>query len=145
MAVDLVRISKSFKWEMAHRLPYHKAGCQNLHGHSYRLDVAIEGSPLPNGMVMDYGELKALVQPLVDKLDHAFMCSADDTMMIDFLKGKDLKVVHVDFYSTAENIALYLAREIASHLRSFSNLRRLNLRVAETLHTYAEVSTNLNE
>lgn len=145
MAVQLVRIAKSFKWEMAHRLPYHKAGCQNLHGHSYRLDVAVEGSPLPNGMVMDYGDLKALVQPLIDKLDHAFMCSADDTIMVEFLRGKDLKVVHVDFYSTAENIALYLAREIGLHLRSFSNLSRLDIRVAETLHSYAEVTTNLKE
>ncbi|MFI5263969.1 MAG: 6-carboxytetrahydropterin synthase, partial [Candidatus Kapaibacterium sp.] len=29
----LTRISKSFRWEMAHRLPFHEGGCRHIHGH----------------------------------------------------------------------------------------------------------------
>lgn len=136
-----VRISKSFKWEMAHRLPDHQAGCQNIHGHSYRLDVVLTGWPHPNGMVMDYGDLKSIVQPVVDRLDHAFMCSSDDTVMTLFLEeNPEFKAVHVEFPTTAENIASYFLNEIQPRLSSAHNLIAIHIRVSETLSTYAEVS-----
>ncbi|HND76050.1 MAG TPA: 6-carboxytetrahydropterin synthase, partial [bacterium] len=67
-----VKIAKEFHWEMAHRLPYHTGGCQNIHGHSYILWVEIEGQPQENGMLLDYAEIKRIVKPMIDTLDHGF-------------------------------------------------------------------------
>jgi 6-pyruvoyltetrahydropterin/6-carboxytetrahydropterin synthase len=139
-----LRIAKEFRWEMAHRLPFHTGGCQNLHGHSYRAWIALEGDPDPNGMVLDYLELARLVQPLLEKLDHAFLCSTDDTLMQEFFRQHpEFKVVFVPFPTTAENIARYLADQLRETLQAYPNVHRLHVRVQETDRTFAEVTLEL--
>ena len=48
--------------------------CARLHGHSWRIEVAIEG-PVGNdtGWVMDYADLKAAFQPIHDRIDHNYL------------------------------------------------------------------------
>lgn len=140
------RIAKEFHWEMAHRLPFHTGGCQNVHGHSYKLWVEVEGEPNGYGMVMDYLDVKHAVQPLVEKLDHAFICDRSDEVMMAFFAENPLKVVIVDFPTTAENIAAHLVDEIATRLQEQIatapeefRLERIRVRVQETERTYAEV------
>ena len=68
-----MELRKSFQIEAAHRLtkvpPGHK--CGRLHGHSFVIEVAVEG-PLDPVMdwVMDYADIKAAFRPLYDQLDH---------------------------------------------------------------------------
>ncbi|MBL7960180.1 6-carboxytetrahydropterin synthase [bacterium] len=133
-----MKIAKEFHWEMAHRLPYHRSGCQNIHGHSYRMFVEIEGAPGPNGMLMDYGDMKSLVKPIVDELDHAFLCSNDDEVMKPFLKTSGLKVVYVDFFTTAENLSFYFAKKIKEKLVPYKNIIAVKVRIQETTSSYAE-------
>jgi 6-pyruvoyltetrahydropterin/6-carboxytetrahydropterin synthase len=140
------RIAKEFHWEMAHRLPFHTGGCQNVHGHSYKLWLEVEGEPNKYGMVMDYLDLKQAAQPLVDKLDHAFICDRSDEIMMTFFAHNPLKVVIVDFPTTAENIAAHLVDEIVERLQEQIvaapeefRLERIRVRVQETERTYAEV------
>jgi 6-pyruvoyltetrahydropterin/6-carboxytetrahydropterin synthase len=90
------KIAKEFHWEMAHRLPFHTGGCQNLHGHSYKLWVQLEGEPNDKGMVVDYFDLKAVVEPLVKQLDHSFLCDRSDDVMVQFFRENPLKVNYVD-------------------------------------------------
>ncbi len=64
---------KTFRFEAAHRLvgvgEDHK--CSQMHGHSYRLDVHIVGPVDPDvGWVMDFGDLRAAVDPVLNDLDH---------------------------------------------------------------------------
>ena len=135
---NTIKIAKEFHWEMAHRLPYHRAGCQNIHGHSYRMFVEIEGIPGDNGMLMDYGDMKALVKPLVDELDHAFLCSNSDEVMKPFLESSKLKAVYVDFFTTAENLSFYFAKKIKEKLVPYKNITALKVRIQETTSSYAE-------
>ncbi|MCX6872055.1 MAG: 6-carboxytetrahydropterin synthase QueD [Verrucomicrobia bacterium] len=71
-----MELRKTFQIEAAHRLPNvptdHK--CARLHGHSWRIEVAIEG-PVGNdtGWVMDYADLKAAFQPIHDQIDHNYL------------------------------------------------------------------------
>jgi 6-pyruvoyltetrahydropterin/6-carboxytetrahydropterin synthase len=53
-------------------LPRHTGKCARLHGHSWKLQVDVIGRVDPlSGFVMDYGDLKAAVQPMIDTyLDH---------------------------------------------------------------------------
>jgi 6-pyruvoyltetrahydropterin/6-carboxytetrahydropterin synthase len=58
--------------EAAHRNPKGGEKQQRLHGHSYQLEVLAAGSPDPGiGWVVDFAELKRLVRPVYDEMDHA--------------------------------------------------------------------------
>ena len=67
---------KTFRFDAAHSLPNvppeHK--CSRLHGHSYRVDIHVAGPIDPEkGWVMDFGELKAAAEPVLDELDHRLL------------------------------------------------------------------------
>ncbi len=132
------KIARQFFWEMGHRLPFHAGGCANIHGHSYKLWVELEGVSDENGMVMDYGEMKRLVRPLIERLDHAFLCDDRDEIMKSFLSATQFKVLYVPFTSTAENIAGFLADELWSLFGLLPGIHALRLRLQETDHSYAE-------
>ena len=135
----MMRIAKDFRWEMGHRLPFHSGGCQNIHGHSYRMRVAIEGTLDDNGMVLDYFDLKEIVDPLVQHVDHSFLCDQSDEQMLAFFRDNPLKHVIVPFRTTAENLAGWMLEQIANELKQYRNIRTLTVRVHETEKTYAEV------
>jgi 6-pyruvoyltetrahydropterin/6-carboxytetrahydropterin synthase len=139
------RIAKDFHWEMGHRLPFHNGGCQNIHGHSYRMRVTVEGDLDENGMVLDYFDLKEIVEPLVARIDHSFLCDDRDEQMLEFFRANPLKHVVVPFRTTAENLAQWFLTEIADRLASYPNLRFLTVRVHETERTYAERSGALRD
>ena len=68
-------ICKEFRFEASHQLPHHDGKCARLHGHSWRMVVRVRADGLAlngpkQGMVMDYGDLKAILNPIVEKLDH---------------------------------------------------------------------------
>ncbi len=139
MQRKLTRVAQTFRWEMGHRIPYHRSGCQNFHGHSYRMIVEVEGEVRTTGMVIDFFDLRDLIHPIVAELDHAFMCSNDDELARDFLQTSGLKVCFVDFHSTVENIAHYLLQRIRPLLNPYPNLHRLRIRIYETPEEFAEV------
>ena len=136
-------ISKQFRWEMGHRLPMHKGLCRNIHGHSYEAHVILSGELDEQGMVMDYFDMKGLIQSKVDELDHAFLCDSSDAVVLEFLLEHKLKHVIVDFQTTAENIARMLCDHVVSMLPSGHRLDAVKIRVFETEKTYAEVEQSL--
>jgi 6-pyruvoyltetrahydropterin/6-carboxytetrahydropterin synthase len=125
---------------MAHRLPYHDGGCRNVHGHSYKMIVEIAGEPNERGMVLDYFDIKRLIDPMVAEIDHSFLCDRSDLLMKDFLDSSGLKVVYVDFPTTAENLAAWFYERLADMFSPMKHLRELRVRVQETERTHAEVS-----
>lgn len=70
-------IRKLFEFESAHILRYAYTECcyQTIHGHSYKLEVFLsEGSLNAQAMVMDFGQLKEIVQKrIIDVYDHALI------------------------------------------------------------------------
>ena len=80
----MIRITKEFKFEMAHALFGYDGLCKNIHGHSYRLWVTVRGqvknekNHAKDGMVMDFNFLKKIVKPeIIDKYDHSFVINAN--------------------------------------------------------------------
>lgn len=66
-------IVQSFRFEAAHFLPNVAVGhrCLALHGHSYKVDVAVSGPiDLVTGWVVDFFDIEAVFQPLLRSLDH---------------------------------------------------------------------------
>jgi 6-pyruvoyltetrahydropterin/6-carboxytetrahydropterin synthase len=70
-----VRLSASYYFDAARQLPNLPDGhkCKRLHGHGFRIEVRIEGPIDARGFVIDYAELDAAVQPLIDMLDHRLL------------------------------------------------------------------------
>ena len=74
--IGRVEIFKEFTFEAAHRLPNVPAGhkCARLHGHSFRVEVHVQGSVDPSlGWVMDFGDIKTAFAPLDKTLDHNYL------------------------------------------------------------------------
>lgn len=71
-----MEIWKEFGFEAAHRLPRVPEGhkCGRLHGHSFRVRVALRGVPGEDtGWVLDFADLKAAWKPAHDILDHRYL------------------------------------------------------------------------
>jgi 6-pyruvoyltetrahydropterin/6-carboxytetrahydropterin synthase len=62
---------REFEFDAAHYLPDYHGKCEAMHGHTYKLVVKIAGDPMPNGMLMDFADVKAIVENNALKfLDH---------------------------------------------------------------------------
>lgn len=98
-------LRKSFTFEAAHLLPHHDGKCARLHGHSWKMTVEVGSDRLEvrgpkRGMVMDFGELKAVVAPLVEqKLDHFYL---NDSLVME--------------NPTSENVARWIFDKLAPKL-----------------------------
>lgn len=132
-----MRIAKEFRWEMGHRLTFHKGLCKNLHGHSYKCMVELTGDPDMNGIVLDYYDLKLHFGPVIEELDHSIMVYDKDRELIDALTKLNSKFVSVGFESTAENICLYFLDKI-KNLELPEYIYAVKVKVFETENTYAE-------
>lgn len=64
-------IFKDFSFAAAHFIRGHTGGCENLHGHNYRVRVLVEARDLDElGMVVDFSELRAALEKVVGPFDH---------------------------------------------------------------------------
>ena len=71
-----VRLIRELRFEAAHRLPKVPAGhkCARLHGHSFKIELAIVGPVDPeSGWLIDFAEIDRVWQPLHDQLDHNYL------------------------------------------------------------------------
>ena len=125
--MSVIRLTKEFSFEMAHSLSGYDGACREIHGHSYKLFVTVQGEPNadPNnpkyGMVMDFGELKRIVGRLiVDRYDHALVVrrTAENSDAIDALRLLYNKIEVCDYQPTCENMVSRFAEEIGRELPS---------------------------
>lgn len=137
-----IRLTKEFNFEMSHALHNYDGLCKNIHGHSYRLFVTIKGEPIndetnfKNGMVMDFGELKAIVRSeIIDCFDHSLVLP-NHSEMLAAIKTCNTKLVVLDYQPTCENFLIDFVEKISSHLPKGIELVRLCLH--ETANSYAE-------
>lgn len=140
-----IRLTKEFSFESAHALEGYDGKCRHIHGHSYRLYVTIIGEPVTDpanpkcGMVMDFGELKALVnEEVVEPMDHAFvMRRTESANAVDELLREGFgNVVLVDYQPTCENMLADFAARIARRLPE--GIKLYALKMYETATSYAE-------
>jgi 6-pyruvoyltetrahydropterin/6-carboxytetrahydropterin synthase len=104
--------------------------------------VEFEGDVDKNGMLMDYYDVKTVVSPIVDNLDHAFMVFDKDTELIEALKKLNSNFVLVPYQPTAENICLYFLEKI-KQAGLPANISAVKVQVFETETTYAEESSKI--
>ena len=64
-------VKKSLSFSAAHALRDYEGPCARVHGHNYRVEVEVWGAEVAaNQLLVDFYDLDARLQPLVDRLDH---------------------------------------------------------------------------
>ena len=110
-----MKIFKEFTFEAAHKLPFvplnHK--CSNLHGHSFKARVCVQGPVNELGWVMDFADLKKKCGQCIEKLDHAYL---------NEIPGLE--------NPTSENIAIWIWENIEKKLHGL-----LSVEVQETCNS----------
>jgi 6-pyruvoyltetrahydropterin/6-carboxytetrahydropterin synthase len=95
-------VFKDFTFAAAHAIRGHTGGCQNLHGHNYRVRVQVTAGRLDAlGMVIDFADLKRVVGEVLGPFDHR---------LINDIPPFDQR------NTTAELLAEYVFREVAARL-----------------------------
>jgi 6-pyruvoyltetrahydropterin/6-carboxytetrahydropterin synthase len=70
MKIVLNGINANLRFASAHMIPGHQS-CGGIHGHSYHVDVIIEGEGSGDfGFVVDFKILKDIIKKLCDEIDH---------------------------------------------------------------------------
>lgn len=142
--MNIIRVTKEFYFEMAHALYGYNGPCKNIHGHSYKLAVCVKGHVVndikdaKNGMVVDFSDLKKIVQSrVIDEFDHALLLNANSPHKV-MQQNSDLfeKVIFVKYQPTCENLVLEIANRIKSSLPEHLCLQHLKLN--ETASSFAE-------
>ena len=128
---------------MAHALHGYDGRCAQIHGHSYELAVTVLGEPITDianpklGMVMDFGELKKIVnEKVVSELDHAVLLSTSSGQIAAESKELLQRVVYVDFQPTCENMLLDIVLKLKPELPE--DLKLHSLKLVETPTSFAE-------
>ncbi|MCW3787154.1 6-pyruvoyl trahydropterin synthase family protein [Plebeiibacterium sediminum] len=146
-----IRLTKEFRFEMAHALWNYDGLCKHFHGHSYILRVTVIGSPNNDsnspkyGMVMDFGQLKAIVnEEVVDRLDHCVVINKNaEHQEFTNIPQMGERVVLTDYQPTCENMIVEMAERISSRLPKEVKLH--SLRLNETANSFAEWFAEDNE
>lgn len=83
----------------------------SIHGHNWKVRISISTVELINGMVIDFTELKEII----DTLDHATLLEKrkENEQLLEVLRMKRNKVLVLEFEPTAENLARYIHNQIA--------------------------------
>lgn len=110
-------IFKDFTFAAAHAIRGHTRGCQNLHGHNYRVRVHLAAGWLDElGMVLDFADLKAIMQEILGPFDHGVI---NDVPPFDQRN------------TTAELLSHYFFEEVAARLGGQDRVRVTRVEVWE--------------
>jgi 6-pyruvoyltetrahydropterin/6-carboxytetrahydropterin synthase len=106
-------VFKDYVFSAGHAIRGHRGGCQNLHGHNYRVRVHVGSRSLDElGMVIDFADLKRIVDDVLGRFDHAVL---NDIPPFD------------ERNTTAELLAEYVCQEVAGRLPAGREVRRVEI------------------
>jgi 6-pyruvoyltetrahydropterin/6-carboxytetrahydropterin synthase len=157
-----VQVSKDYLvFASAHFITFKGHQCETLHGHNYRVGVAVEGSVEAETLfVLDFSVLKQITRKLVDRIDHKVLLPTLNPKLAYREEGERIAV---DYFgqptyvfpkrdcallpipnSTAEMLAQYLGSQMREELAAggYTHLTSLELEVEENYGqsaTYHEV------
>lgn len=145
--MSVLRVTKEFSFDMAHALYQYPGACKNIHGHTYHLSVTLRGKvkDIPgggdDGMVLDFGKLKSLVQEeILYVYDHALVLKREQASLIheEYAKAMNLKWIVMEKQPTCENLLLHFKKILQGKLKHESHLELIHLRLRETPTAYCE-------
>jgi 6-pyruvoyltetrahydropterin/6-carboxytetrahydropterin synthase len=112
-----MKIVKKFSFSSAHFLPNYVGKCKQMHGHTYYLEVSMDGKVDPDtGMIIDFAQLEHIVKSkALDYIDHKTLNDIIDN-------------------PTAENTIVWIRNKLIPHLGE-----SILLRLWENPESYVEL------
>jgi 6-pyruvoyltetrahydropterin/6-carboxytetrahydropterin synthase len=153
-----VEVSKDYLvFASAHFITFRGHQCESLHGHNYRVGVAVEGTVDPETyFVLDFSVLKQITRQMVDRIDHKVLLPTQnpklafredgDRLAVDYFgqptyvfPRRDCALLPIQ-NSTAEMLAQHLGVQVRDELmaRGYRHLSALELEVEEN---YGQAAT----
>ncbi|WP_041277452.1 6-pyruvoyl trahydropterin synthase family protein [Desulfotalea psychrophila] len=131
----MLTITKEFRFDAAHKLFLKDltdqenreafGKCSQLHGHTYCLRITITGKVQPNGMVLNFTDLKQIVEEkIIARYDHSHLNELEE---------------YRDLPTTAENMSLYIFKVLAACLKK-QKVTLTEVQLYETPTSWATVS-----
>lgn len=164
-------IQSNLRFSSAHVIPGHES-CGCIHGHSYFVDVEIEGERAGDfEFVVDFKDVKSYTKAICDELDHRLLIPVYNDLIEfkDFDKNKDsifdlqkqksvyfkidgkgYTIPSVDCvflplpYTSAEELSMFFAKTLAKKLaETYDNLSYVSVCVNEGIGQGAEYREDL--
>jgi 6-pyruvoyltetrahydropterin/6-carboxytetrahydropterin synthase len=109
----MFEISVEGTFDAAHQLVGHSGPCENLHGHTWKVQAVVQGTELNKlGLLIDFKEMKKYLYDILDKLDHTFLNKTP------FFKNIN---------PTSEHVAMFIHKELSKKLGKTVKLARVTV------------------
>ena len=143
-------IRKTFKFKNMHivRNCTSSRCSQNLHAHTYKLELFLKSDSLDNGyMVLDFGILKNSIKELINSFNNTITVWTKESNIVGaFVSRYHSRIIFVPVSPSAESFARIFFNLISAYLKSTqfkngeTNVELHAVRVHETDTGYAEVT-----
>lgn len=113
-------VTKSFKIPIGHRLTKHSGRCKNYHGHNLKIDITVQRETVnSNDMVIDFYDLKTIVNEILDTWDHSMIINDKDMDQFSIIKNcPDQRLIKVTCGDpTSENMCFILYNMLSEKLQ----------------------------
>ena len=104
------------RFAAAHRIEDYQGPCHRVHGHTWLIEATVLGPQLNRlGMLVDFQELKRLLNNIIDELDHQNLNELEP-----FVSGGEKS-------PTAENLARYIFERLKPEINTMQRDLRVGL------------------
>ncbi|AEC51783.1 hypothetical protein PNA2_0866 [Pyrococcus sp. NA2] len=126
----------------------YESKCKRLHGHTYRVEVWIEGEPNEHGMIFDFNHLSNLIRLLDHKVIVSERWIKEEGEYIRVERNRKTLIIPRDEVVvipkpnvTAEYLAEWFGEKVIEN--AGPNVRKVKVRIWEDPRSYAEVTFTL--
>lgn len=144
-----MKVTKEVTFDSAHMLSNYQGKCENLHGHTYKLQVSVDAPLHSEGneecMVMDFNNLKNAIDAVTVTFDHAIIFSDTtyrgeaENALLNWADKYGMNYVVIQAgKSTSECIATEIKARLSRYLFDVS-MPNITVCVWETPTSFAEV------
>ena len=142
-----MKITKEITFDSAHMLSNYSGKCSNLHGHTYKVQVTLEGEVNQKvGMIVDFNELKNVLNETIMKLfDHAIIFSgpeirdeSENELLKWAVEHHKKHFILVSGKTTCENLCSIICNIVQDYLSFGQNDLKVFVKLWETPTSFAE-------
>jgi 6-pyruvoyltetrahydropterin/6-carboxytetrahydropterin synthase len=140
-------VTRSIEFPMGHRLKDHGGLCRHVHGHNYKVVVAVWAKQLNvQGMVVDFSDLKSEMGALFKKYDHSLVLHEFDPLYSFARNSMDAnvlglgRIITMHEPPTAENLARLWFDQLSLMIGDGDLLKVASVTVHESSTTTAQYS-----
>lgn len=129
--LGILTVESSFS--AAHRLLGYKGDCSNLHGHNYKVRVAICYTVLKDsGMAVDFKSVKEEIKNCLKHYDHRVVLNSDDPLVSVLVAEGEPVVCMIKLNPTAEAMSMMIFKHLEKTFSNKYGLRVDSVEVEET-------------